>query len=435
MPRGRRVAALALLAGVAGAGTLAVHGPTAGFGFFFDDYHLVRPYSGHEVAASFHGPWDPSGVETAFYRPLTVAFFAARFHFLGFDPAPYHRLSLALFAAVALLLGVAVLRTTASLAIAAWATALFVVHPAMPIALVAWVTNQMHLLSLLLFLLALLWWTVCRSRSARWWTPLLVLQAAAVLVKEDGVMFGPAMVALHAVYRRTLAPETPPVPRRVLAALAALIVVLVVWRQAALGGEAARIHVPPVAKAAANLLEGPVQVLSARYGTGLGALGVGLFAVAVCAIGLWVARGRGGPATPAARWAVLSGATLVLLFDVPCLLTTKPYQWHFLALGAVLLLAGSVDTVARGLAPPARWAFFGIAVAVLVEMGQLSRAIAHERFGPWSPETIARDFEALGWGDAVPPPLREKLERRTRRHLLLRTVPESQRPPLPPEDR
>src|SRR6476619_6673052 len=90
--------AVGAMAAIAGAGTVFVHGATAEYGFFWDDYHLVRPYPAAEVAASFHGPWDATGVEAAFYRPLTVAFFALRFKAFGYDAGPYHCLSLALFA-------------------------------------------------------------------------------------------------------------------------------------------------------------------------------------------------------------------------------------------------------------------------------------------------------------------------------------------------
>ena len=374
-------------------------------------------------------------MEAPFYRPLTVAFFAARFQAFGFDPGSYHRLSLVLFALCAVLVGVVVLRTARSPALATLAVALFVVHPAMPIALVAWVTNQMHLLAMLLFLLAWCWWTICRERSAVWWTPLLAFQAAILLVKEDGVMLLPTVFVLHACYRRTLDPATPPVPRPVLIAGGVTLALLVAWRQIALGHQAPRLKVPGLPQAAAHLMDGPLQVLSARYGTGLVATGVGLFAVGVGAIGLWTARSP-ETARPEARWAILSGAALVMLFDLPYVLVTKPYQWHFLALGAVLLLAGSIDVVAKGMTSRAgRGLFAAATLAVLVTMGHLSRALAHEWFGPWSYETIARDFEALGWGDAVAPPLRAKLERRTKRHLLWRAVPEAQRPPLAPEDR
>src|SRR5919202_3560495 len=70
----------ALLVVVAAALTLILYKDTLGYGFDYDDYHFIRPYSRAEVLAAFHGPWDATGIEVPFYRPLTVALYAARFH-------------------------------------------------------------------------------------------------------------------------------------------------------------------------------------------------------------------------------------------------------------------------------------------------------------------------------------------------------------------
>jgi hypothetical protein len=71
----------------------------ARYGFYYDDYHFVRPYPAHEVRAAFHGPWDASGIETPYYRPLTICVYAARFAVLGLNAPAYHVLSLMLFVA------------------------------------------------------------------------------------------------------------------------------------------------------------------------------------------------------------------------------------------------------------------------------------------------------------------------------------------------
>ena len=44
----------------------------------------------------------------------------------------------------------------------------------MPYALVAWISNQMHLLETLVILLALLWWNAVRARHLLWWAPLVI---------------------------------------------------------------------------------------------------------------------------------------------------------------------------------------------------------------------------------------------------------------------
>src|SRR5689334_2991344 len=46
--------------------------------WYGDDFHLVRCFSGNEIAQAFSGDWDKDGIETPGYRPLTVAFNAFR---------------------------------------------------------------------------------------------------------------------------------------------------------------------------------------------------------------------------------------------------------------------------------------------------------------------------------------------------------------------
>ena len=92
---------------------------------------------------------------------------------------------------------------------AAVAALLVVAHPTMPYSLVAWVTNQMHLVQTLVVLSAFLWWHAVRARTIVWWLPLLVFGAAAFMVKEDGLMLLPAIVALHAITRRVSEPDLP----------------------------------------------------------------------------------------------------------------------------------------------------------------------------------------------------------------------------------
>ena len=117
--------------------TLLLFRPTVHDGFDYDDYHFVRPYTAAEVRGAFRGPWDPAGIELPFYRPLTIAFYAARFSAFGLNADAYHALSLALFAAAAMLAGAFAWRLTGRPAAGALAAVAFSVHPAMPYALVA----------------------------------------------------------------------------------------------------------------------------------------------------------------------------------------------------------------------------------------------------------------------------------------------------------
>jgi hypothetical protein len=156
---------------LAAALVLATHGATRHYGFNYDDYHFVRPHSLAEVASTFSGIWDSTGIEVKFYRPLTVVLFAVRFYFFGLNADAYHTLSLVMFGLAAVMLGLLARAFLGSTAGGAFAIAAFALHPAMPYAAVAWVTNQMHLLQMLVVFTALLWWCFVRRRSVAWWAP------------------------------------------------------------------------------------------------------------------------------------------------------------------------------------------------------------------------------------------------------------------------
>jgi hypothetical protein len=130
-----------------------------------------------------------------------------------------------MFALCATLAGCFVNRVAGRITPALFASVMFVAHPAMPYSLVAWITNQMHLIETLTVLTAFCWWSVVRSRSAIWWLPLLVLACVAFMIKEDGVMLLPSVIAIHAVYRRVAVTSLPPVPRTIVVPAVVLVAV------------------------------------------------------------------------------------------------------------------------------------------------------------------------------------------------------------------
>src|SRR5688500_415803 len=120
----------AALLAAALAGTWVVYAQTIAYGFHYDDYHFVKPYTRAEVLATFSGPWDASGIERAFYRPLTVAFYALRFELFGLNAAACHVASLLMFACAAAMAGMFAARITATWMAGLLAVTAFVVHPA-----------------------------------------------------------------------------------------------------------------------------------------------------------------------------------------------------------------------------------------------------------------------------------------------------------------
>jgi hypothetical protein len=96
--------------------------------------------------------------------------------------------------ACAVLVGLFVWRETESRRAAMLAAGIYGVHPALAYSQAVWLTNQMHLLASLVVLLALLAWQRARTRSARAWWPLAVLQLVGFGVKEDLVMLAPLLL-------------------------------------------------------------------------------------------------------------------------------------------------------------------------------------------------------------------------------------------------
>lgn len=173
-PRSREIRVRLTLLAAATVVVWTTYWPTLGHEFVYDDYYLVRPHTWSEVRGGLTGSWYTDGVMVPFYRPLTVLFHAARFEILHFDPLMHHGLSLALFTVVASLAGWIAFRVTGVPWVALLGVAAVGTHPGLPYALVAWITNQMHLLQSLVVLGAIGWWVRYRRRDVTWWWPLLV---------------------------------------------------------------------------------------------------------------------------------------------------------------------------------------------------------------------------------------------------------------------
>ena len=402
----RRAGGAAVIVAIAGLGTLLLYRHTLGYGFDYDDYHFIRPYPLLEVRAAFSGPWDPHGIEVPFYRPLTIAFYAARFELFGLDSEAHHAVSLALFAVAATLLGAFAWLSTRHLPAAAAATAAFVVHPAMPYALVAWITNQMHLIETIVVLVGLVWWHLVRARGAVWWIPLLALGAAAFMIKEDGIMLLPSIVALHWLRRRIAEPGLQPVPGVFVVSALVLLAGLLWLRAEALEGLGG--YGPPTLERAwANYTLGlhrifrlvppdrPWQQVASWFVTLL----------PVAAVLSWRRASR------PARWLLASGALLALAFNLPFIFVTKHEQMHLVATGAVMVLAGAGAAV-MNMAPGRSWRAI---VIVLLLAGTTSLALVARHistdFAPFGAIVLQHDNLVKDWA-AVPMELREYLMRK-----------------------
>jgi hypothetical protein len=392
---------MTLVASLLVVATFFQYRPSLSFGFNYDDYHFVRPYTVDEVVKSFYGNWDESGIERRFYRPVTVAFFAARFALLSFDEAAYHLASLLALTLCGLVMMAFAYRVTNTIAVPFWFALVWAMHPNLPLSLGAWITNQMHLLQALVFVSALSWWYFVRRKPAIWWIPLLALGLLAFLIKEDGVLLLPVIVIAHELHRRLVDRQTPAMPTPVLLAVPMLIAALVSWRYYALGGWGGT-RTPPQDLDAiwANLAKGPTQVLFLRPALYPVTQIQAWTAIVILPLGALAAFLR--HRSIAFLWCL--GIAIVILFDLPFALLTKREQFYLISIGAVTALSASLAALTLVARP---W-FKPIIVAaglVFVSAMHFTSRGAIELFAPRHPATLATDAIVEEWV-AVPPEIR-----------------------------
>ena len=386
--------------------TFLLHAQTLGFGFDYDDYHFVRPYGRADLSAAFHGPWDSAGIERPYYRPLTIAFFATRFEVLGINATAHHALSLGLFAIAAALAGWLAFRLSASPLIGFLTTVFYVAHPSMPYSLVAWVTNQMHLIESIVIAIALIWWDAVRARHVLWWLPLLGFAVVAFLIKEDGLMLLPCIVVAHALRRRVAEERIAPVPRTFLAASAVSMVLLIGVRGWALA-DVTPARRPSIDAALTNYLHGLDGLMRLVPADRQWQLAASWFATLtpLVAVVCWRRLSAG------ARVMLVCGLSIAVLFNLPFVLITKAEQMHVVALGIVLLLAGASGGLLQAVRGRIRQVLIGVVCAAgLACFSLVTRDIARD-FEPFGPVVLAHDEMVRGWA-AVPQDLREYVTRK-----------------------
>lgn len=393
---------------VAAAVTLALYSETLHYGFYYDDYHFVRPYTWAELRAALGGTWDASGIEVPLYRPATVAFYALRFSLFGLNATAYHALSLTMFAAAATLFGSFVWRVAGrDLTAGVVAAVLFAAHPGFPYSAVCWVTNQMHLLALLIVLSGFHYWFGERNRPALSWAPLLGWAILAALVKEDGVMFIPAIVLLHVMHSRVVHGSWRLPPAKFLIAAALVIPGVLLARTLALGGVGGY-HSPGVAQAWTNLTRGPRSafgLMPAHRPWQPIASAAAIFLPAAGVLVAMVRRDR------IALQCILGGLLLGLLFNLPFAFVTKAEQYHFVTMGAVLALTGGLLALIRAASGGIRvLAAAVITCALGLLLGVVTKDIARD-FAPFGPLVLNADTIVTGW-TAVPAELRDYIARK-----------------------
>ena len=385
--------------------TFAAYAPTLHFGFRYDDYHVLRPATTAELVQVLHGSWDPTQIESAFYRPVTAWWYALRFELFGLNAVAQHALSLAGMIACAVLVGLFVWRETESRRAALFATALYAVHPSLAYSQAVWLTNQMHLLASLVVLLALLAWQRARTRSMAAWWPIAALQLVGFGIKEDLVMLAPLLLALTAV-RRLMRRDIPWPAWAVVVVGLAFPVGLFALRYEMLGRLGGYGPLPAADRAWTNFSTGLVKVFRQLPAKRPWEPFVSAYSQLLIASGVVLGLLRHREAH-----LLVTGVVLALAFDAPFVFISKAEQYHLIALGAVLALTGAIEVLVS-LAPP-RVPQLAVASALAVAtlpFVPLTRNIADD-FAPCSAITLRTDDIVVDWW-VVPHEIQQWLRRK-----------------------
>lgn len=386
---------LIVLAAVAACGVAVAYAESIHFGFRYDDYGVVRPWTGREMLQVLTDSWDPTGIEPQFYRPLAAWWYATRFFLFGINTQMQHLISLAGMTLCAVLTGLFVWRDTRRWFAAIAATLIYSVYPAFVYAQAVWLTNQMHLFASAIVLVALLTWQrACRAGGAAWWW-LLVLQLAAFGFKEDTLMLLPVVAALT-VWRSAVIGDVRWPSRAVVVAGLAILIGLPYWRYIALGKHLGGYGMPSSQRGWENLSRGLdvfLQRPAKRPWQGV----AGWYSVACVVVGASVGLLR-GYARGTGVYLLGCGALLALAFNAPFYLVAKAEQYHLVGLGCVVMLAGALHAIEDALRSRPR---IGQPIAVAALSGALSflpvtRDIVAD-FAPCTPATLYTDNIALGW--------------------------------------
>jgi len=361
---------------------LAIAGtwPARAWPMVFDDLHLVRTFSGSELAAAWTGHWDPDGLETPGFRPLSLAFNHVRAAVFG-ERVVGHRHAVAALFALELALLVPLGRRLGlgfGASIAAGLVMLFTRYSAYHL---VWITDGNHHLQGLAFLgsaLLLVDGLAVASR-ARLVASLLVI-ALGLCVREDTLAALPALVLIaFARGPRRLAIEYT-------TALGGLAFALLAWRRAVVpAAQPLGLDLPGFARAVAHAFD-PVGV--GGFDRASRILSHGWWVLLALTVGALVVTGDRAAQRGAGRWALAA-----VLACTPGLLLQRDDLLFFASLFVALMLATAWQATWR--ARPAWRPLVGIGLVWSLVGGAWTGARLAENFHPASARAVDWNTEFL----------------------------------------
>jgi hypothetical protein len=346
----------------------------------FDDLHLIRTFRGSELVAAWAGHWDPDGIETPGFRPLSLAFNHARAAILGENVVGHRHLLAGLFALdLALLLPLGRrIGLPPGAAMVAGLVMLFSRYSAYHL---VWITDGNHLVQGLAFLASalLLVEGLTASSRGRLLASLLAI-AIGLLVREDTLAALPALglIALARGPRRTALAY--------IGGLAALAVSLLAWRRAFVpAAQPLGLDLHGFARAIVHAFD-PVGVSGFDLPSTI--LARGWWAVlALTIVGLGLSGDRA-----ARRWAGLWAAAAVAACS-PALLLQRDDLLFFPSLFVSLLLASAWYAPWR--TRPSLRPAVALAAAWSILGGGWTGALLAENFHPASARAVDWNAEFL----------------------------------------
>lgn len=164
------------------------YGRAFDYGFFWDDYHIARPWTASEIANAFAGTWDSLGLEPAYFRPLTVLSFGVDWALWSFEPGGYHLTNLWLHTATALLLYTLMRRLRLNWSVALVGALFFVILPP-NVATADWISQRSDSLAAIFMLTGLLAFEIYQGSSKiRWLVGANLALILALCSKEIAVV-------------------------------------------------------------------------------------------------------------------------------------------------------------------------------------------------------------------------------------------------------